>query len=64
MTRNVFACHNLMLQAQSKINCSEECSNVSTELTHSKHSMTSYQMSIPNDTEDNTGQPDALVLLL
>jgi len=64
MTRNVFACDNLMLQAPSEINCSEECCNVRTELTHFKHRMTSYDLSIRNDSEDNTEQPDALVLLL
>jgi len=46
MTRNVFACDSLMLQAQSEINCSEECSNMCIELTHLKHSMTSYHLSI------------------
>jgi hypothetical protein len=62
MTRNVFAYDNLMLQAPSEINCSEECSNVCTELTYLKHRMTSYHLSIPNDSEDNTEQPDVLVL--
>jgi len=64
MTRNVFVCDNLMLQAQREINCSEECSNMCTELTHVKHSMTSYHLSTCNDSQDNTEQPDALVLLL
>jgi hypothetical protein len=64
MTINVFACDNLMLQAPSEMNCSEECSNVCTELTHLKHRMTSYHLSICNDSEDNKEQFDALILLL